>query len=186
MSAPIHLSNGKDSVKIYTTNVRGNPVYQITYYQGGHRQRKTFVSLPEAKRQARILLGQMASELMDEKPITSSELESANIAHRKIEGLDVPLHVAAEQYANSVKLLPDGFTLREAVEFFCKHHSNQIQRKPFAELIQNFTKQAERIRSFHFLVKFCNVFAWSIWKRRWRSLRKFLNKISPSVRRIFV
>ena len=44
MSQPIVLTNGQHEIKIYTVQNRGRSVYQPSFYEGGHRQRKTFAN----------------------------------------------------------------------------------------------------------------------------------------------
>ena len=52
MSQPIVLTNGIHEIKIYTVQNRGRAVFQLSYYEGGHRQRKTFGKVSVAKREA--------------------------------------------------------------------------------------------------------------------------------------
>ena len=60
MSQPIVLTNGKQEIKIYTVQNRGRSVYQLSFYEGGHRERKTFGKLSVAKREAKLVLNRLA------------------------------------------------------------------------------------------------------------------------------
>ena len=52
MSQPIVLTNGQHEIKIYTVQNRGRSVFQLSYYEGGHRQRQTCGKLADARREA--------------------------------------------------------------------------------------------------------------------------------------
>ena len=60
MSEPIIIANGSHEIRIYRTQSKGRPLFQACYYRGGKRERKSFTDLPTAKRECRLILGQLA------------------------------------------------------------------------------------------------------------------------------
>jgi len=59
MSQPIVLTNGQHEIKIYTVQNSGRAVFQLSFHEGGHRQRQTFGKLSDARREAKVVLGRL-------------------------------------------------------------------------------------------------------------------------------
>ena len=78
MSQPIVLTNGQHEIKIYAVQNRGRSVFQLSYYEGGHRDRKTFgklsVALVDANHIVRIL-----------QPIWATKSETADKLRSRLE-----------------------------------------------------------------------------------------------------
>ena len=149
MSAPIEFSNGTNTVKIYTTQVRGRPVHQVAYYRAGQRERCNFASLREARSQAKIILAQLAGATSEAaEAVTTPELESLVAARKALTGIDCPLHLAVESFANSIKALglPQNpvTALSDAVAFYRKHNPAGAERLPITEVAQRFVDSRKR------------------------------------------
>jgi|GEM_PF-5683123 len=149
MSGPIEFSNGRDTVKIYTTTVRGKPFYQLAFYRAGRRERRTFSDRAEAKREGKLVLTQLASGAKEtEAAVTTPEVESLIAARKALDGIDCPLHVAVESFAKSIKTLgsPDDplAILNDAVTFYRKHNPVGAERVPLKELTQRFLDSRKR------------------------------------------
>jgi len=100
------MSNGRDTVKIYGVTSRGRPFFQLSFYRAGLRERRTFSDKDAAKREAKIILGQLASSAVaTDKAITVTDIESLVAARAALDGLALPLHVAVEAFARSVQAL---------------------------------------------------------------------------------
>lgn len=56
MNQPIVLTNGQHEVKIYTVQNRGRSVFQLSYYEGGKRERQTYAKVSDAKKEAKLVL----------------------------------------------------------------------------------------------------------------------------------
>lgn len=150
VNAPLQFSNGDETVKIYTVNVRDRLLYQVCYYRGGRRQRKNFSSLSDAKRHAKIMLGAINQEDQQVDRMTIADMQSFVIAQKALETLQTPLHIATETYAKALEILSNGEKatgshLLEACEFYRKHHPQHIQQKPFSELIQIFVESRKKL-----------------------------------------
>jgi hypothetical protein len=59
MKQPIVLTNGNQEIKIYTVQNRGRSVYQLSFYEDSHRERKTFGKLSVAKQEAKLVLNRL-------------------------------------------------------------------------------------------------------------------------------
>ena len=73
---PVVISDEHNEIKIYTTVGRAGPLYQISYYQLGERQRKSFADLNEAKRESRMILGRLAGERVQSRNLSASDRKS--------------------------------------------------------------------------------------------------------------
>jgi len=106
MNSPIEVSNGQSTVKIYTDSIKGRAYYQISFYRAGRRERRTFSDKQEAKREAKAILGQLASQAADvEEAITAKDVESLVAAWAALKGIGLPLHLAVEGFAEAVSKL---------------------------------------------------------------------------------
>src|SRR5438067_6109136 len=95
---PVIVSNDQQEIKIYSTESHGRALHQLSYYRGGKRERRSFADLNEAKREARIILGDLARESIQAENLTAAEIQGYTIARRTLALFNVPVHVAAEAY----------------------------------------------------------------------------------------
>jgi integrase len=130
------ISNGKQTVKLYHSVNRGKAMYQLAYYAGGRRVQKNFSDKSEAKRVARAVLGGLAEDAVAVDALATPELESL-VAARKVLAPSYALHVAVEEHAQAVAKLGKA-TLREAVEFFLRHHRADMPRLTLSEIAEKF------------------------------------------------
>lgn len=140
MNQPIVLTNGQHEVKIYTVQNRGRSVYQLSYYEGGHRQRQTCGKLSVARREAKVVLGRLAVNTHEAEELSTADMESYVIARKHITPTGLPLHVCTELFAQAHAKL-DGRSLLDAVEFFTDYHPADVVTKPLAELINDFAER---------------------------------------------
>jgi len=137
MSQPIVLTNGQHEIKIYTVQNRGRAVFQLSFYEGGHRQRQTYGKLSDARREAKVVLGRLAVNTHEADALSTADMESYVIARKHVMPTGVPLHVCAELFAQAHAKL-GGRPLLEAVQFFTDYHPSDVVTKPLAELIEDF------------------------------------------------
>jgi len=137
MSEPITVTNGQNEIKIYTVQNRGRSIYQLSYYEGGRRQRQTFGTLPKARREAKITLGRMALVTQGVEKLSTSDMESYAVAHKKAAPTGLPVHVCVELYTQAHDILR-GVPLLDAVQFYRDFHPVEIHPKSFVELIGQF------------------------------------------------
>ena len=136
------LSNGKQTIKLYRSVNRGKPMYQLSYYFGGRRVQKNFSTKWEAKRTASIILNSLSIAAVDVDDLTAAELESF-VAARRALAPNYALHIAVEEHAYAVAKLGRA-TLREAVEFFCRHNPANTPRLNLLEIAEQFAMSREQ------------------------------------------
>ena len=139
MPSPITVSNGQQEVRIYTIKNRGKTVYQLSFYTAGERQRRTFADMVDAKREAKIILGQLANVFAQTERLSFSDMESFTIARQRLQPTGVPLHVAAELFAEVHPVLA-GRSLVEAVRFYANAHPTHLASTPMSQLIEPFAE----------------------------------------------
>jgi integrase len=136
------ISNGKQTVKLYRSVNRGKAMYQLAYYMGGSRVQKNFADKAEAKRVAKQILGGLTNDAVSVEAMATPELESL-VAARRVLAPNYALHVAVEEHAQAVGKLGKA-SLREAVEFFLRHHRTNVPRVPLAEISEQFAASREQ------------------------------------------
>ena len=137
------FSNGKKTVKLYSSVNRGKALFQLSYYEGGKRVQRNFSDKAEAKRVARAIVGSLGEDAEAVDNLSTPELESY-LAARKALASNYALHVAVTEHAQAINRLGKA-TLQEAVDFFLKHHRKEVGRMPLAALCDQFV--ASRIQS---------------------------------------
>ena len=150
MKTPIEISNGHDTVKIYTGASRGRAYYQISFYRAGRRERRTFSDKNAAKQEAKVILGQLASQgEATEEAITTTDIESLVAARAALDGLPLPLHLAVEGFAGAIRQLGTPAdpvaALHRAAAFYIKHHPVGSLWVPLAEMTRFYRESRERI-----------------------------------------
>ena len=141
MSQPIVLTNGNQEIKIYTVQNRGRPVFQLSYYEGGHRERKTFGKLSVARREAKLVLGRLAVNGHDAAELSTADMESYVVAKKCIAPTGLPLHVCAETFAQAhSKLAGRAASITDAVDFYLGFHPVAGVAKKLSELIEDFAE----------------------------------------------
>ena len=131
-NTPVVVSDEHNEIKIYTVKGRKGCLYQLSYYQAGQRQRKTYADIHEAKREARLQLGLMAGERLQSRALSALEMESYTLAMRRLpEGL--PLHVCTELFSEAHAIL-HGRSLLDAVRYYMQHYDPQRPRKALVDL----------------------------------------------------
>jgi integrase len=136
------ITNGKQTVKLYHATNRGKPMYQLAYYRGGVRVKKNFSDKSHAKREANLILGGLADDASLVDAVATPEIESL-VAARKVLAPSYALHVAVEEHAQAIAKLGKA-TLRDAVEFFLKHHRMDVPRLPLNEISEQFAASREQ------------------------------------------
>jgi integrase len=136
------ISNGQQTVKIYSSVNRGKPMYQLAYYASGRRVQKNFRDKLKAKRVARQVLGGLTNDAAEVDGLTLPELESF-VAARKVLASGYALHLAVEEHAQVVAMLGKA-SLREAAEFFLRHNRADVPRLTLAQIAEQFAASREQ------------------------------------------
>ena len=141
MKQPIVLTNGQHEIKIYTVQNRGRSVFQLSYYEGGHRERKTFGKLSVARREAKLVLGRLAVNGHDAAELSTADMESYVVAKKYIVATGLPLHVCAESFAQAhAKLAGRSVSVLDAVDFYLEFHRDRAADKTFLAMVADFAE----------------------------------------------
>lgn len=114
---PMVLEDGGESVKIRERSDHGHPSYRIEYYSGGVRKIVDRADEKEALSTARRALTMLA----DRAPVFVDSADGAEFkaARHALNGVEVPVDVAAREYAVAVGKL-GGASLADAVAAFLR------------------------------------------------------------------
>ena len=134
---PVIISNDQHEIKIYSSESHGRTLHQLSFYRGGKRERRSFADLNEAKREARIILGDLARESIEAENLTGAEIQSYIIARRTLAPFNIPVHVAVEEYTAARKDLPAAISIQDAVRYFNEFNKG-IERKQINDLIEEY------------------------------------------------
>ncbi|MEQ1862012.1 MAG: site-specific integrase [Chthoniobacteraceae bacterium] len=110
----------------------------INYYEGGRRCRRSFCNEREAKEEAGLIAARLAAGDHRALQLSAADRDAFVLAQSHLRPLGIPLHVAAEDYANVRQRLPSEVTLLQVVEFFVKRHSATTAAKSVSEVVEEF------------------------------------------------
>ena len=82
-------------MKIYTVQNRGRSVYQLSFHEGGKRERKTFAKASVAKREAKLVLNRLAVNGHDAAELSTADMESYVVARKHVEPTGLTPRAAA-------------------------------------------------------------------------------------------
>ena len=153
--SPLVVSDEQNEIKIYTVKGRAAPLYQLCYYRAGERVRKTFADVNEARREARLTLGQLAGERMQTRNLSALEMESYAIASKTLELTGVPLHVCAELFGEAHRILK-GRSILDAAKYYMRHFDPERPRKPIRDFAKEFVDSREALGTSPRYIVACN------------------------------
>ena len=114
-------------------------MYQLSYYEGDRRERKTFGKMADARREAKLILGRLAINAHDVAELTTADMESYVVAKKYIEATGQPLHVCAQTFAQAHSKLAGRFvSILDAVDFYLDFNRGTDIKKTLVELIADF------------------------------------------------
>ena len=114
-------------------------MYQLSYYQGDRRERKTFGKMAAARREAKLILGRLAINAHDVAELSTADMESYVVAKKHIEGTGLPLHVCAQTFAQvHGKLAGRSVSILDAVDFYLDFHRGTDVKKTLVEMVADF------------------------------------------------
>ncbi len=163
LKRPLEIKRGNVTVKIYGGKNRVNgtlyPQFTLTYYDGAQRKKKRFADLAEAKREAEFTAEKLASGENEVLRLTSSERTSYVQAIDQLRPLNVPLNLAVLEYVSAVKNLPEGATLKEAVDFFRRRNPAALQKHTVRQVVDEMlaAKRAAKLSEVHLKDLYCRL-----------------------------
>ena len=155
LKRPLEIKRGNVTVKIYAGKNRVNgtayPQFTLTYYDGAQRKKKRFADLAEAKREAEFTADKLASGENEVLRLTSADRTNYVQAVSQLRPLNVPLNLAVLEYVSAVKHLPDGTTLKEAVDFFRRRNPAALEKRTVRQVVDEMlaAKRAAKLSEVH-------------------------------------
>ncbi len=152
---PLEVKRGNVIVKIYQGNNRVNgvnyPQFTLTYYEGAERKKRRFADLVEARREADFTAEKLSKGEGQVLHLTSVDRTIYVQAIEHLRPLNVPLNVAVLEYASAVKQLPQGATLKEAVDFFRKRNPASLEKRTVRQVADEMlaAKRAANLSAVH-------------------------------------
>lgn len=145
---PLLFKSGNVTVKLYSgTNCVNGVSYQqftLAYYDGAKRVKKRFSDLEEARKEAHLAATKLANGENHVLRLTS--LDRAHYLHalETLRPLGRPLNLAVSEYAEALKMLPPGTSLREAVACFARRHTTVRESRTVPELVAEYIAAKEK------------------------------------------
>jgi integrase len=123
----------------------------LVYYDGSQRKKVRFADMAEAKREGELVATKLANGENDVLRLTSTDRAVYVQAVALLRALDVPLNVAVLEYVSAVKSLPEGATLKEAVDFFKKRNPASLEKRTVRQVVDEMlaTKRAAKLSEVH-------------------------------------
>jgi hypothetical protein len=147
--SPIAIRAGSVTVKIYRTVNRGRPMFTASYHEAGGRRLRQFADLADARREAKIIAGQLSAGQGAALELTGKDRDIYLFAVSKLKQLQVPLNVAVEEFVAAKKI---GVPLLAAAKFYHETHSTKLPEKTVSDVVAEFlaAKKSDG-RSFRYL-----------------------------------
>ncbi len=145
---PLAIKRGNVTVKIYAgkNRVNGTDYQQFTlaYYDGARRQKKRFSDLEEARQEAELAATKLANGEGQVLRLTSMDRANYLQSLDTLRPLGRQLCLAVAEYVDSIKLLPEGTSLREAVTDFARRHSTVRESRTVPQLVVEYIAAKEK------------------------------------------
>ena len=141
---PIEVRKGHATVKIYEVKNRSRANYCVSYVGPTGRQRRNFVDLGSAKREAANTAQTLAAGDAEALKLTGREKQIYVEAERALSGIGLPLHTVAHEYARAHEILGGGHIV-EAARYYKQHVDVDLPEVSVAGAVEKFrsAKEAE-------------------------------------------
>ena len=152
---PLEVKRGNVIVKVYQGINRVNgieyPQFTLTYYEGAERKKRRFADLTEARREAEFTADRLSKGEGQVLNLTSVDRQIYVQALDSLRPLNVPLNIAVQEYVSALKQLPQGATLKEAVDFFRKRNPASLEKRTVRQVADEMlaAKRAANLSAVH-------------------------------------
>lgn len=136
---PIAVKVGNVRVRIYRTQSRGYPIFQVADYSGGARKLITFGCEEEARRKASEIATKLANREGAVLNLTNADRAAYLRSLELLKPTALPLETAVAQFAEAHKRL-GGRALLEAVDNYVRQNPTSLPRRTVFELFQEMLK----------------------------------------------
>jgi integrase len=139
---PITVKKGHATVKIYRVKNRGAANYCVSYVGPTGRQRRTFVDLDLARREAANVAQHLAGGDIEALRLTGREKQIYVEAERAIAGTGLPLHSVAHEFARAFDIL-GGAHIVEAARWYKKTVDVDLPQMTVTDAVEKFRAAKE-------------------------------------------
>ncbi len=133
LKKPLEIRRGSVTVKIYGEKNRVNgknySQFTVVYRDGVARKRRRFSDLDAAKREAELTATKLANGENEVLRLTSADRTIYVQAVEQLRPFNIPLNVAVLEYVSAMKHLPQGGTLKEAVDFYRRRNPAALEKR---------------------------------------------------------
>jgi integrase len=143
---PLEIKRGNVTVKVYrgTNRVKDKatgafkdyPQFTLVYYSGSERIKKRFADLDDATREAELTATKLATGENEVLKLTSVDRSSYIQACGLLKPLEISLYRAVDEYVQAAKRLPQGTSLKEAVDFFVRRNHASLPKRTVKEVVE--------------------------------------------------
>lgn len=145
---PTIIKRGSVSLKIVPgQQIAGGktyPLFTLVYHLGSQRVRRRFADFAEAKLEAELVATKMTNDEQEALKLSPADRANYVQACGFLKPTNVPLNVAASEYADAVKKLPSGVTMRDAVNFYLKRNPTCFQKRTVTEVVEELLQAKEK------------------------------------------
>ena len=134
---------GHTIVKIYHSLNRGCDAYTVSYYLGDKRVRRAFADLGLATTEAETVAKKLSEGELKVLDLTGDARLSYVRAMQALQPINVPLEVAALDFAEAHKIL-EGASVIDAARFYAKHHPSRMPKKTVPEVLKEMITAKEQ------------------------------------------
>ena len=144
----IIIKRGNVSVKVVPGQQnRGGKIYPqftLVYSLGGKRIRRRLADLASAKLEAELVATKMANSEHEALKLSPADRANYVQACGFLKPTNVPLNVAASEYADAAKRLPPGVLMRDAVDFYLKRNPTCFPKRTVADVVEELLQAKEK------------------------------------------
>jgi integrase len=141
---PFEVKSGSVVVKIYKVTNKDRDSYTISYFCGKKRKQKMFSDFEAAKRYAKAVGKTLSIGELDVLELRSSDRISYVHAVEALRPINVPLEIAAKEYAEAWRLLGGRASLVEAAREYVKRNMHQLPSKLVPEAVKEMLTAKEQ------------------------------------------
>jgi integrase len=110
-------------------------MFTASYHEAGGRRLRQFADLADARREAKIIAGQLSAGQGAALELTGKDRDIYLFAVSKLKQLQVPLNVAVEEFVAAKKI---GVPLLAAAKFYHETHSTKLPVKTVSDVVAEF------------------------------------------------
>ena len=142
---PLKIKVGSVTVKIYRSTNKGRPSYILAHYFAGTRRLQAFVDLAEARTEARTIATKLSQGDLDVLQLRSADRVAYVRAVEALRPTEIPLELAAIQFAEAAKILGPETSVMEAARDYAKRNLHRLPTKTVEEAVSEMlrTRQTE-------------------------------------------